>query len=52
MTSLSETSILSGASGQSTGYTIGQSIRFNNDDDAYLHRTQDTADSKRKLTFS
>jgi len=33
-------------------YEIDQSIRFNNDDNAYLHRTQDTADSKRKLTFS
>ena len=36
MTSLSETSIIAGASGQSTGYTIDQSIRFNDDDSAYL----------------
>ncbi len=52
MTSLSETSMLAGAAGQSTGFIIEQSIRFNDDDSAYLHRTQDTADSKRKLTFS
>ena len=52
MTSLSETSLLAGASGQSTGYTIDQSIRFNPGDNTYMHRTQDTADNKRKVTLS
>ena len=33
-------------------YTIDQSIRFNPSDNTYMHRTQDTADSKRKLTLS
>ena len=39
MTSLSETSLLAGSSGQSTGYTIDQSIRFNKADSAYMSRT-------------
>ena len=52
MTSLSETSLLSGAAGQSTGYEIDQSIRFTPGNNTYMHRTQDTADSKRKVTLS
>jgi len=44
--------ILAGASGTAAGYTIDQSIRFNDDDTAYLTRTQDTGDSKRIATFS
>ena len=40
-----------GASGQSTGYTINQSIRFNDDDSAYLSRTH-SASNKRTFTFS
>jgi len=44
--------ILAGASGTAAGYTINQSIRFNDDDTAYLTRTQDTGDSKRIATFS
>ena len=43
---------IAGSSGQSTGYTIDQSIRFNPSDNAYLTRTQDTAASKQKFTFS
>ena len=39
MTSLSETSILSGSSGVTSGYTIDQSIRFNDDDSPYMERT-------------
>ena len=39
MTSLSETSILSGSSGVSTGYTIDQSIRFDQDANPYMERT-------------
>jgi hypothetical protein len=31
--------ILAGASGAGGGYTIDQSIRFNDDDSAYLSRT-------------
>ena len=39
MTSLSETSMLAGSSGVTSGYTIDQSIRFNDDDSAYMQRT-------------
>jgi len=35
MTSLSETSMLAGSSGVTSGYTIDQSIRFNDDDSAW-----------------
>ena len=44
--------ILAGASGVASTYEIDQSIRFNDDDTAYLTRTQDTGDSKRIATFS
>ena len=37
--------ILAGSSGQATGYTIDQSLRFNDDDYAYLNRTAGTATS-------
>jgi hypothetical protein len=48
-----QNNVLMGASGSgTTTHTIDQSIRFNNDDNAYMSRTQDTADSKRRLTFS
>ena len=52
MTSLSETSILSGSSGVSTGFTLDQSIRFNDDDSAYLSKTWSGAGDKTKFTFS
>ena len=39
MTSLSETSMLAGSSGVTSGYTIDQSIRFNDNDSAYMQRT-------------
>lgn len=44
--------ILSTGTGVAPTFSIDQSIRFNNDDNAYMSRTQDTADSKRRLTFS
>ncbi len=52
MTSLSETSIISGASGQSTGYTIDQSIRFNPGDTPYMHKTYSGAGDRTAWTFS
>ena len=35
--------LLMGAAGQSSGYDIDQSIRFNDDDAAYLYRDNDSA---------
>ena len=52
MTSLSETSLLAGSSGQSTGYTIDQSIRFNQADDASMTRTPSSASNRTTWTFS
>jgi len=52
MTSLSETSMLAGAAGQSTGFTIGQSIRFNKADSAYISRTVSSAGNQRTFTIS
>ena len=44
--------LLMGAAGQSTGYEIDQSIRFNDDDSAYLNRTPSSAGDRRTFTFS
>ena len=44
--------IIPSNSQSASGYTIDQSIRFNPSDNTYMHRTQDTADSKRKLSLS
>jgi hypothetical protein len=44
--------IMMGASGQSTGYNIGQSIRFTMGDSAYLTRTPSSASNRRTWTFS
>ena len=41
-----------GASGQSTGYTINQSIRFNDDDSAYMYRTPSSSGNRDKWTWS
>jgi len=42
-----------GAAGQSTGYEIDQSIRFNDDDAAYLYRDNDAAQTDtKKFTYS
>jgi hypothetical protein len=52
MTSLSETSILAGTSGASTGYTIKNSCRFNDDDSPGLTKTFGTATDTKKWTIS
>jgi len=45
--------LLMGAAGQSTGYEIDQSIRFNDDDAAYLYRDNDAAQTDtKKFTYS
>ena len=44
--------ILSGASGQATGYFVENSLRFNKADEAYLSRTASTATSNDIGTFS
>jgi len=43
---------LAGSSGQSTGYEIDQSIRFNDDDSSRLYRTPGSAGNRRTHTFS
>ena len=40
-----------GASGAG-GYTIDQSLRFNDDDSAYLSRTPSSAGNRQKFTWS
>jgi len=49
--SLSYTSILAGASGQSSGYTIPYSCRFVSGNSAYLTRTPSSITSKRILSL-
>jgi len=44
--------LLAGSGGQSTGYEIDQSIRFNDDDSAYLTRTPSSEGNRRTFTFS
>ena len=41
-----------GASGQSTGYTINQSIRFNPGDSPYMHKTYSGAGDRTSWTWS
>jgi len=41
-----------GSSGQSTGYTIDQSIRFNAADTAYMHRTPSSTGNRKTFTSS
>ena len=48
MAVLSNDLIRQGAAGASTGYTIKNSIRFNDDDSAHMHRTPGSASSSRK----
>ena len=43
---------LAGSSGQSTGYTIDQSIRFNDDDSAHMTRTPSGAGNRKTWTWS
>ena len=52
MTSLSETSMLAGSSGVSTGFAINQSIRFNSGDSAYMHRTPSSTGNRKTFTSS
>jgi len=42
---------LAGSSGQSTGYTIDQSIRFNDDDSATLKKTYSSAGTEETFTL-
>ena len=44
--------MLTGSSGQSTGYEIDQSIRFNDNDSAYMSRTPGSAGDRRTWTWS
>ena len=44
--------LLMGAAGQASGYEIEQSIRFNDDDSAYLSRTLGTASNRKIWTLS
>ena len=52
MAILSSDLIRQGASGASTGYTIDQSIRFNEAENAYMHRTPSGAGNRRTWTWS
>ena len=44
--------IIPGNRQASTGYTISQSIRFNDDDSAYMSRTPSSASNRRTWTWS
>ena len=44
--------LLAGSGGQSTGYEIDQSIRFNADDSAYLTRYPSVEGNRRTFTLS
>ena len=52
MTSLSETSMLAGASGAPSRFTIDQSIRFDKSDDTYLSKTFGSPTAAKKFTIS
>ena len=52
MAVLSSDLIRQGAAGASTGYTIKNSIRFNDDDNAYLTRTVSSASNRKTFTIS
>ena len=52
MTSLSETSMLAGASGAPSRFTIDQSIRFDKADDTYLSKTFGSPTAAKKFTIS
>lgn len=41
-----------GAGGQATGYEIEQSIRFNDDDSAFMDRTPSSASNRKTWTWS
>ena len=44
--------LLAGAGGQATGYDIEQSIRFNDDDSAFMDRTPSSAGNRKTWTWS
>ena len=44
--------IIPSNSQSASGYTIGQSIRFNDDDTAYMHRTPSSSGNRDKWTWS
>ena len=44
--------VIMGAAGAGGGYTIDQSIRFNDDDSAYLNRTPASDGNRQTMTFS
>ena len=50
--SLTGNNILGGASGQTTGYDIDQSLRFNDGDSAYLSRTPGSVGNRKTWTMS
>ncbi len=52
MSGLTGNNILSGSSGQATGYNIDQSLRFEDGDSAYLNRTPASASNRKTWTFS
>ena len=52
MAVLSSDLIRQGAAGASTGYTIDQSIRFNDDDSPALKKTYSGAGTEETFTFS
>ena len=52
MSGLTGNNILSGSSGQATGYNIDQSLRFEDGDSAYLNRTPASAGNRKTWTWS
>jgi len=49
---LCENTIIGASGAAATGYTIDQSLRFNDDDSSYLSRTPGSTGDRRTLTFS
>ena len=52
MSGLTGNNILAGSSGQSTGYNIDQSLRFEDGDSPYLSRTPSSAGNRKTWTWS
>jgi hypothetical protein len=47
-----ENNLIAGVSGQGGGYSIEDSLRFNDNDSAYLSRTPATASNRKTWTWS
>jgi hypothetical protein len=47
-----ENNLIAGVSGQGGGYSINDSLRFNDNDSAYLSRTPATAGNRKTWTWS